>query len=274
MKIIHFIFILLLLVSSVYSKETNYTASTPAAPVVRTFLGISLKDSIDFIRWKLTLQDNQYTLQCNYGIGKNNTNRFISGGKIISINGICRKEKNIFQLQHGNNTLKLVALNDNLLHILDGENRLLVGNGGWSYTLNNIAPEATDAVNLGPEQVILKDSMVFEGRSPCKVPGIIPAGMDCYKLKWYIVLYGDVTSNLPATYKVFGALRTREYPRTGNWKISKEKNGRFMYTLYDGTGHTFLDLLIVNENILLFTDITGNPLVGDEDFSYTLNRKW
>jgi hypothetical protein len=71
-------------VSCANSKETNYTASTPAAPIVKKFLGISHTDSIDFIRWKLSLTDLKYTLECNYGIGKPNTNGFYDGEKKLS----------------------------------------------------------------------------------------------------------------------------------------------------------------------------------------------
>ena len=59
-------------------EERKYTGSTPADPFVRSFLGIALQDSVDFVRWQLTFQNNNYTLNCNYGIGKPNTNGFIN----------------------------------------------------------------------------------------------------------------------------------------------------------------------------------------------------
>src|SRR5687768_3602959 len=118
-------------VSCANSKETNYTASTPADPIVKTFLGISLTDSIDFIRWKLSLTDLRYSLECNYGIGKPNINGFYDGGKKIVLSGSVKRDKNTYLLQNGNQILKLIELNANLLHILNEDNSLLIGGGGW-----------------------------------------------------------------------------------------------------------------------------------------------
>src|SRR6186997_3002657 len=122
MKIIATLFSFVFFISCASSKETNYTASTPASPLVRTFLGISPVDSIDFIRWKLSINDNKYILECNYGIGKPNTNGFYDGGKKISFSGELKKEKNNYLLINNNKTLKLAELNNNLLHILNNDN--------------------------------------------------------------------------------------------------------------------------------------------------------
>ena len=73
--------VLLFMVSCANGKDRNFTGSTPAATVVREFLGIDFRDSIDFIRWKLVLNDLHFKLECNYGIGKPNTNGFINGGE-------------------------------------------------------------------------------------------------------------------------------------------------------------------------------------------------
>ena len=118
MKLIATFLSFTLLVSCANSKETNYTASTPAAPLVRTFLGISLTDSIDFIRWKLSLTDNKYSLECNYGIGKPNTNGFYDEKKVL-LSGNVKRENNNYILENGNHVLKLVELNANLLHIVN-----------------------------------------------------------------------------------------------------------------------------------------------------------
>ena len=265
---------MLLIVSCASGKENSYTGSTPAAPVVRSFLGISLTDSIDFIRWKLVLTNNQYTLNCNYGIGKPNTNGFMEGGKKVELHGALRKEKNDYLLQNGNAILKVTELNSNLLHFLDNNNSLLIGNGGWSYTLNNITPSPTDQVNLKAPPTSIKDSMAFEGRTPCDVPGVIPAGMQCYKLKWYIVLYGDTKKNEPVTYKMFGTPYRKEGGKKGNWKIVTGKDGRIIYQINDENGNGFLYLLKLDEHILIFTDASGKLLVGNEDFGYTLNSRW
>ena len=263
---------MLIIVSCASGKEHIYTGSTPAGPYIRSFLGIALRDSVDFIRWQLILHDDSYTISCNYGIGKPNTNGFMEGGKKITLNGALKKENDYYQLRNGNKTLQIAALNANLLHLLNADKSMLLGNGGWSYTLNNITPSLTDQINFTAKQTALKDSMVFEGRTPCNVPGVISSGTQCYKLKWYIVLYANAEKNEPATYKVFGTPYRTQGGRTGRWKIITGKNGRIIYQLNDDNGNGFLYLLKLDEHILVFTDSDEKLLVGNEDFSYTMNR--
>jgi hypothetical protein len=272
MKMITALLSLLFIVSCASGKENAYTGSTPADPVVRSFLGIPLSDSVDFIRWQLILKDNNYTLNCNYGIGKPNTNGFINGGKKIVISGVLHKEKNNYQLHNDSKILKLAELNNDLLHLLDENNHLLVGNGGWSYTLNNLTPSVTDQINITAHQTAFKDSMAYEGRTPCAVPGVIPAGKLCYKLKWYIILYAGAANNEAGTYRMYGTPYRKQGGRRGNWKIITGKNGRIIYQLNDEKDDGFIYLLKLDEHILVFTDTSGKLLVGNEDFSYTLNR--
>jgi hypothetical protein len=271
MKIINIFLPVLLIVFCAKAKDRMFTGSTPAGPVIRSFLGIPLPDSVDFIRWQLTLIGDSYHIQCNYGIGKPNTNGFINDGKKIELSGTLRKEKNVYRLLNGNKTLGIAELNTDLLHLLDTDNRLLKGNGGWSYTLNNTAAAPSDQINITAGRTLLKDSIAFEGRSPCNVPGIIAPGTLCYKLKWYIVLYANATTHEPGRYKVYGTPYREEGGKTGNWEIITGKNGRIIYRLNDDKGNGFLYLLKADEHILLFTDANGRLLVGNEDFSYTLN---
>lgn len=273
MKNVVLLFSAALIISCATADEKTYTASTPAATVIRTFLGIALIDSVDFIRWKLILHDNKYELQTNYGIGKPNTNGFINGGRSILVVGAFTKEKNILLLQNGNKVLKLAQLNDNLLHLLDANNNLLNGTGGWSYTLNNMNPLGTDEINITFNKTAIKDSIVYQGRTPCKIPGLT-LSPQCYKIKWYVILYANAAKNEPDGYKIYGTIWRSAGNKAGNWKIITGKNGRTTYQLNDDTGNAFIYLLQLDENILVFTDAAGNLLVGDEDFSYTLNRRW
>ncbi len=274
MKILATVLSIIFFVSCANSKETNYTASTPAGPIVKRFLGIPLTDSIDFIRWKLSLNDFKYSVECNYGIGKPNTNGFYNGGKKVVLSGPVQRDENNYILKNGDQILKLVELNANLLHIINNDNSLLVGNGGWSYAINNMAPSANAKVSLSPKQTVIRDSIAFEGRTPCGVPGIVEAGKECYKLKWLIVLYGNVAKNEAATYKLFGTPYRVEGGRRGNWKITAGKDGRIIYQLFDKGGKPFIHLLKLDEGVLIFADAKGNLLVGDRDFSYTLNRRF
>ena len=274
MKLIATFLSMILFVSCANSNETNYTGSTPAEPIVRTFLGISQTDSIDFIRWKLSLTDKKYSLECRYGIGKPNTNGFYDEKKVV-LSGSVKKQNNNYILEHGNHILKLAELNANLLHIVNNDNTLLRGGAGWSYALNNMAPSATDQFyTITKQQIVTNDSIAFEGRTPCGVPGIIEPGKLCYKLKWYLVLYNN-KKNQPATYRLLGTpYRREEGGRKGNWKIITGKDGRIVYQLNDENEKPFIYLLQLDQGVLTFTDAKGNLLVGDHDFSYTLNRRF
>ncbi len=269
MKIIATLLSFTVFVSCASSKETNYTASTPAASIVRSFLGISQTDSIDFIRWKLTLSDINYSLECNYGIGQPNTNGFYDGGKKVAFSGTVKwdNNSNTYLLQHGNHTLKLIELNVNLLHVLNNDNTLLIGDAGWSYALNNMTPSVSNQVKLKSKQSTFKDSIAYQGRTPCGVPNIIKS-QACYKLKWYLVLYDN------NTFRILGTGYRAQGGKRGNWKMTTENDGRVVYALSDQDGKSFIHLLKLDEGVLIFTDVKGNLLVGDHDFSYTLNRKF
>jgi len=266
--------ILLLVISSCASgKDKTYTASTPAAPVVKSFLGIAMGDSIDFIRWKLVLNDKRYSLHCNYGISKPNTNGFINGGKSVEISGAVNRHQNNYYLQNGGKNLVIAELNNDLLHIRGTDSALLVGNGGWSYTLNNTLPSGSKQSNIVASQAVLIDSMLFEGRTPCNIPGIVAPGSECYKLKWLITLYSNPEKNEPSHYKLKGTAWRNYEAKTGKWAISAGKDGTIKYLVYDEKGNVLLHLVKLDENVLLFTDADGKLLTGDHDFSYTLNRR-
>jgi hypothetical protein len=273
MKIITFFVSLLLFVSCASSKERTFIASTPANTLVRTFLGISLKDSVDFIRWRLTLTDRSYILHCSYGIGKPNTNGFINGGRSIEINGLVKFENDSYLLQQEDRVLKLAEINMNLLHILDEKNHLLKGNGGWSYTLNNSLPKGAGKLRFVNGQISPKDSMVFEGRTPCGIPGLLQPGNSCYKLKWLVILYGNPMDNELGQFRVFIPGWRNNGGKQGEWEITKRTDNSIIYKLNDENGNGFLYLSKLDEDVLMFTDAMGNLLVGNEDFSYTLNRK-
>ena len=274
MKIISSLLLIILFASCASGKERIYIGSTPAHPVVRAFLGISMFDSIDFIRWKLIIQGEKYSLDCNFGIGKPNTNGFITGGKKIELNGGWRKEKNYYYFRNGDKTLKAFELNASLLHLLNDDNNLLVGNGGWSYTLNIEPAAKSDQFNIASKQTVLKDSMAFEGRTPCRDFSNLQLSPDCYKLKWYVIFYSDPKTHEPTTYNMSGTAYRRLGTKTATWKIIAGKDGRIIYRLNSDRENSSLYLLKLDENVLIFADKEGKLFVGDEDFSYTLNRRW
>ena len=88
-----------------------------------------------------------------------------------------------------------------------------------------------------------------------------------------MVLYGSGESNNQGRYRLLGTGWRAQGGLKGYWEARKDKDGRIVYQLKDETGKTFIHLLQLDERVLIFTDMDGKLLVGDEDFSYTLNRK-
>jgi hypothetical protein len=261
------------LASCASGKEKLYVGSTPAHPVIRSFLGIPLSDSIDFIKWRLVTKDNQYSLHCQFGIGKPNTDGFMNDGQTIDLNGNLRKEKSYYFLQNGIKTLKVLVLNEDLLHFLNNDSSLLVGNGGWSYTINADKPSNTNQINIVAKRTVHRDSVAFEGRTPCTDWGGRHPSPNCIKMKWLVVFYANPKTNEPTTYHLNGTYN-RQGGTRGMWKMITGKDGRIIYQLIVEKENESMYLLKLSEDILVFTDKQGKLLVGDKNFSYTLNRRW
>src|SRR5215203_682287 len=256
-------------------KEQTYVGSTPAHSVVRDFLQISLTDSIDFIRWKLEIGSNKFELHCKYGLSKAGTPGFVNE-KTVDFEGELTKTRNNYSLQHKGRKLALLEVNTALLHLLDNDNNLLVGNGGYSYDLNSTAPIKTNQFNIQPVQTKIQYPLVFEGRTPCQELSVL-LGLNkseaCNKMKWYIIFYTHSITGKPSHYLKGGIGYRKETMERGNWQIVTGKDGRILYQLSPDKGAYSLSLLKGDDNILFFIDGNGNLLVGNEDFSYTLNRR-
>lgn len=264
------LFLSLITCGSSVDKEVNYTASTPAGPEVRNFLGIKQADSVDFIRWYLKIIDRKaFNLSCSYGISKPNTNGFIDEKKVI-LKGTVNFKDGILNLNTSNKMLSLRVLNDNIIHLLNPDGSLMAGNGGWSYTLNSVTEVKASDVSLKQTDISFKDSIVFEGRTPCKGIEEMMMGTsspECYKKKWLVYLYKNGPDATSGTYKIGSTVG----PYRGKWKL-KETAGKKIYHLDLDSGRS-LSLLPVDKNIVYLMDTKGELMVGDHDFSYSLNRR-
>lgn len=273
MKTICSVLLILFASCAASSKETTYQGSTPAGLTVRKFLGISLTDSIDFIRWVVVINGNNYQLDCRYGVGKPNTNGF-TNERQAAFKGTLSKQGNYYLLQHANGTLNMLEVNLNVLHLLDENKQLLTGNGGFSYALNNKAPQKSSGFNYTSKQTPLPYEVAFQGRTPCReiseVMGL-PIRAECIKKKWYVILFTDSATGKPSYYLQGGRQYRKETMDRGKWEVI-QKGGRTMYKLTAEKYPKAIYLVRADDNILFFTDAEGNLLVGNEDFSYTLNR--
>jgi hypothetical protein len=118
---------------------------------------------------------------------------------------------------------------------------------------------------------------VFDGRTPCQeLAGqlnekTIP---ECIKIKWRLILYKDSVTGNPDTYALLGFVYKKDSPRIGKWHITKgtKANPEAIVYQLDQPGRESLFLQKGDDNILFFLDQEKKLLIGNRDFSYTLNR--
>jgi len=132
-----------------------FAGSTPCSPVSRPLPGIPVNTDCDVIKWKVTLYHDQstktpttYKLHSIYGLPEPGTTGFIGGGKQIDIEGKWTIDKStappgrkiVYRLEDSGTkkVISFLRLSDNVLHLLDSDQQLMIGSAAWSYTLNRI----------------------------------------------------------------------------------------------------------------------------------------
>ena len=133
----------------------SFVASTPCTEGTKPLPGIPVNADCKLMKWNLTLyQDDSnnapttYKLHCVYGLPKQGTTGLIGGGKQLELEGNwtivkgmwSNPDAEVYQLidNKTNKTISFLKLNDNLLHLLDSDQHLMIGSAAWSYTLNRI----------------------------------------------------------------------------------------------------------------------------------------
>jgi hypothetical protein len=255
-----------------------FVGSTPGDDWVKLIFGISPAKKIDFIRWFLTLnEDETFSLNLSYGEGQPNTSGFRGGGEKLALAGSFTVKGRFYELKSESfaEPLRLVKLNENLFHLLTADGKLMTGNGGWSYTLNKKDPAARELSVwrsvVSPEAT---RETVFDGRTPCSEIAReyrLQVVADCIKIKWRLTLYRDAATGQPSTYN----LRWVQYSPSlieGKWRVTKKADSVIYQLSLDQTGET-LSFLVGDENVLFFLDKGNQLLTGNGDFSFTLNRR-
>lgn len=271
------------------STETVLVGCTPGDPLIKSVLNIFYKTNVDFIRWNLTLKStvtgfNTFILNLNYGESKPNTLGFKEGGEKLYLEGTYdvstitegNLKRTIYQLKCNNskiNIISFVKLNENLYHLLSPGKKLLVGNGEWSYTLSRKTPVDSNVLpQLTIPSVLLMDTItqiVYEGRTPCQDPG-------CSKIKWRLTLNRDPATLLPTTY-VLLRISDKQSEVQGNWSITKgspSNSEAVIYRLDPENPEKTIALFAADRNVIFFLDKTSQLIIGNGDFSYTLNKKY
>jgi len=275
-----------------------FEGTSPGVTKERVFLKIPLNERCDFIRWKLTLMQDAATkaattfiLQREYGFYVDNRTDKSMGQATIEGTWEVAKVPNlkagsvVYRLHANSSSVSFLRLDDNLLHLLNSDQGLMIGNGGQSYTLSrtsNVIPpmsiyqtlQGSASLTSGVQDTVLS----FVGRSPCaaiaKESGL-PVAPACFKLKWSLQLYQDPVTFKPTTYRLNRVVNRRNIIE-GSWIIVKgtaADPNALVYLLDPGKPGYTLSFMKGDDNVLFFLDKQRNLLVGDSLFSYTLNRQ-
>lgn len=273
-------------------SEFVLVGSTPGDEAIKSMLSISEDTKVDFIRWDLKFDNNNaFVLIITYGESQPNTLDFKDDGQKQTIKGsylIAKDQqqnrfKEVYQLKSDDlpENISLVKLNENLFHILTAQNHLMVGNGGWSYSLNRKNP-----VNAGKILISSAPSndqslqLVFDGRTPCQEMAAEHPEMNvspsCFKLKWRLTLNRDSLTFLPTTCTIRKVVDNQPRDVTGKWRIingTATNPDAIIYKIeFDESSESF-SLFVGDEDVLFFLDKNNEPLSGNEDFSFSLNKK-
>lgn len=278
---------------------SQYGGTTPYDPNLGKFLGI--QEAVpEIVQWTLALQRDRttdlplrYELRCAYGSTIPNKPGLGTSIRTLQKRGTWRTARGtkfnalatVHELDGG---LMLYEVSPHLLHILTPDGDLQVGSG-WSYTLNSTAHSEKQvdpalaltvpdmSYQIAPLSTGASVFGVFEGRTPAQ--GIagqlrIPVPAAATKAKWRVTLYHDPDTLAPGTYKVEGTLFRRGV-REGNWRIISGAGTVAGKTIYElsSAGKETLRLLKGDDNVLFFLGASNAPLVGNDEFSYTLNRR-
>ena len=278
---------------------------TPCSQQTRPLPQIPEDTNCEQMIWKFILyQDSAtgapttYQLDAAYGVPKQNTTGLARGGTSITMKGKWAIVKGtsadpnavVYQLnpEIPEMTVSFLKVDEDILHVLHPDLRLMVGNGGWSYTINRTdnrpapqivvpaePPSSSSPLVIPPMPEGSSVLGVFEGRTPCneivfEFTGIHPyAG--CMKVKWQLTLYQEQNTGAPATY----LFRGTSMIRTGTWTIlhgTKNDPSAIVYQMRPDDSQQFMSFLSVDDNHLFLLDGELNLLVGNALFSYTLSR--
>jgi hypothetical protein len=308
--------------TAVASPAVPIASSTSTSPVISQILGvfegitpcdrlnkpmpqIPAEVECEMMIWKVVLHyepgtgnPTTYEFNSTYGMSQPNTLGIAGGGTPIVMNGTWAIVKGtqadpaatVYQLNPDDpeTSVSFLKVTENILHILSSDQSLMVGNGGWSYTLNrtdngSTAPAVTipqsgaDAPVPSPLPTPSNSSVfgAFQGRMPCHEAALafakISLDYGCIKIKWGLTLYQDPATNRPTTFTFRGTSSTQQ----GTWTIVQGTDlqpGSVIYQLTPAESQQPLSFLAVDSNNIYMLDNDLNLLVGDALFSYTLSR--
>ena len=286
------------------NSSSVFEATTPCDEAVKTLLGIPEGTKSDMMKWNLAFYNDSktsvpssYKLIYTYGLAKQGTRGFVEGASTRKLKGKCTVGKGtsenteaiVYTLYSDSSSVSLSFLkpNENILHLLDGDRNLMIGNGAWSYTLNNTNPVKLSSNKFSSQKIkgsdISADSVVFDGRTPCYEPLLALNGStmtDCQLIKCRLILYQDVNTHEPTNFRLYtihvGTGNTR-YPTTGKWTVTqgtKSEPKAILYQLQPQSKKPLPPLVFLkgDDNILFLLDNEMNFMAGNDYCGYTFNR--
>jgi len=126
-----------------HSYPQVFVGSSPCNQVVP---GMDTQFACECIHWKLVLRANDFSLHCAYGVPRPGSTAFKEGGKVVDLAGSWRAatgtasapEAVVYRFTDSKTkkTFSFLRLSDQVLHLLDKADRLMIGTAAWSYTLS------------------------------------------------------------------------------------------------------------------------------------------
>ena len=264
------------------------TGSTPGDEPVKSMLTIPAETKVDFIRWNLILgEKNSFVLDIHYGESQPNTLGFKKDGEKKTIKGTFTISegsnfKEVYHLKSHDlyNEILVAKINENIFHLLTPQQKMMVGNGGWSYSLNRKETLPENGISISTLNTDMKSlKLVYDGRTPCREMANehpeMGAASSCFKIKWRLILYRDSVTHQPTTCTIRNIVNNEPRDISGKWEMinGTEKNpGAIIYKI---TVSNLADPILFfagDDNILFFLDKDMEPMIGNKDFSYTMNR--
>src|SRR5688572_7221752 len=132
------------------TAATEFVGSTPCGEGTRRFLGIS-NAACEQVAWELALaadykagHGRAFELRARYHMPIPGSPNHLDAGTDLQLSGVWTSApgtgvhtgRTMYTLTTGGRSLRLALLERDLLHLLTADSRLMVGNAGWSYTLN------------------------------------------------------------------------------------------------------------------------------------------
>ena len=266
------------------SLTTQFVGTVPCGEAVRAFLG---GEPCQSVIWRLDLIEGDgsgWNLTAAYGANSAASVGTMPDGPHLS--GKLEKSGTTYRLiSNTGKSISFRRVSSTLIHLLDDQNHLMPGTGGWSYTLNRA--DTTDdsgrpeqvfgaSYTLSPRETGNTLFGIFGGRTPCTslVRALhITLNDGCQRLKWRVTLLQNASTREPTRYKIEGSLH--HTAREGVWRIVRGMATDADAVVYqlDGTASEAPMLLWkADDNVLFLLDERKQPLVGTIDFSYTLSR--